>query len=120
MKKTLSLILSCFLFAITAAAQADKPAVMTVGVPGMDAAIADKAVAAVSAVPGVLAVKPDIKKGQIKIDVKREGRAESRKAVRKALKDAGIKFVAGKDLKEASDKASNKGAGKKDKKKAAM
>ena len=92
MKKTLSLLLSCFLFAVAASAQAGKPAVMTVAVPGMDAAMAEKAVAAVTPVAGVIAAAPDLKKGQLQITIQRENAADTRKAVRGALKKAGVKF----------------------------
>ncbi len=103
MKRFLTLLLSCFVFAAAAPAETAKPAVMTVAVPGMDAAIAEKAVAAVTPVSGVIAVAPDLKKSQLKITIQRENAPDTRKAVRKALKEAGIKFEAGeveKDKKE--------------------
>lgn len=105
MKRLVFLLLSCLLLSATGFAQGDKSvARMNFDIPGMDAAMAEKAVAAVSAVPGVTEAKANVKNGKLRVSMAPENRKETRKAVEKALKDAGIKTAKNNDAKKTDAK----------------
>lgn len=105
MKRLVFLLFSCLLLSATGFAQSDKSvARLNLDIPGMDAAMAAKAVAAVSAVPGVTEAKANEKNGKLLISMAPENRKDTRKAVQKALKDAGISVAKKSDAKKSDAK----------------
>ena len=93
MKRTMALVLAGLLLATGAwAKDSSKQAKMVVEIPGMDTATVETAVATVQSVKGVIRVSPDMETNQLNVVIEKDAAKDTRKAVRTALKDAGIAF----------------------------
>ncbi len=112
MKRIVFLLISFLLLAGTGFAKDDKSvARMNIDILKMDAALAEKAIAVVSKVPGVIEAKANLQNGKLSVSMAPENHTATRKAVRKAIKDAGIKTGPGGKAKDnKADEKPNKKA----------